>query len=85
MFQFLVITNVSFFLCLQLAFKYLGIALFPLLGCYAVYSLMYNEHKGWYSYVLNMIYGFLLMFGKSFTFQVFQTCKSVIFLYLCLV
>ncbi|XP_078591455.1 putative lipid scramblase CLPTM1 [Branchiostoma floridae x Branchiostoma japonicum] len=47
----------------QLAFKYLGIALFPLLGCYAVYSLMYNEHKGWYSYVLNMIYGFLLMFG----------------------
>merc|ERR1712158_296685 len=24
---------------------------------------MYNEHKGWYSFILNSIYGFLLMFG----------------------
>jgi len=47
----------------RLAFKYLSWGLFPLLGCYAVYSLLYNEHKGLYSYILNMMYGFLLLFG----------------------
>ncbi|XP_046372749.1 cleft lip and palate transmembrane protein 1 homolog [Haliotis rufescens] len=46
-----------------LAFKYLSWLLFPLLGVYAVYSLLYNEHKGWYSFVLGMMYGFLLTFG----------------------
>lgn len=47
----------------MMAFKYLSWALFPLLGGYAVYSLVYQEHKGWYSWVLNMLYGFLLTFG----------------------
>ncbi|XP_008553083.1 putative lipid scramblase CLPTM1 [Microplitis demolitor] len=47
----------------RLAFKYLSWALYPLLGGYAIYSLMYLEHKGWYSWVLNMLYGFLLTFG----------------------
>lgn len=47
-----------------LAFHYLSWALYPLLGGYAVYSLLYQEHRGWYSYVLNMLYGFLLTFGK---------------------
>lgn len=47
----------------QLAFKYLGMILFPLLAAYAVYSLMYDEHKGFYSYILGMLYGFLLTFG----------------------
>lgn len=47
----------------RLAFKYLSWALYPLLGGYACYSLMYLEHKGWYSFVLNMLYGFLLTFG----------------------
>lgn len=47
----------------QLAFKYLSWALFPLLGCYAVYSLIYEEQRGWYSWVLSMLYGFLLTFG----------------------
>nr|CAB3231737.1 cleft lip and palate transmembrane protein 1 homolog [Phallusia mammillata] len=47
----------------QLAFKYLGIALFPLLVIYAVYSIIYDEHKGLYSYILSMLYGFLLTFG----------------------
>ena len=52
----------------QMAFKYLSWALFPLLVCYAVYSLLYVEHKGWYSWVLSMLYGFLLTFGKCFPF-----------------
>ncbi|XP_014216437.1 cleft lip and palate transmembrane protein 1 homolog [Copidosoma floridanum] len=47
----------------RLAFKYLSWALFPLLGGYAVYSLMYLEHRGWYTWVLSMLYGFLLTFG----------------------
>ena len=47
----------------RLAFKYLSWALFPLLICYAVYSILYQEHKGWYSFILSMLYGFLLTFG----------------------
>ncbi|RZF36720.1 hypothetical protein LSTR_LSTR005033 [Laodelphax striatellus] len=47
----------------QLAFKYLSWALYPCLLGYAVYSLLYQEHKGWYSWVLNMLYGFMLTFG----------------------
>ncbi|CAB3368484.1 Hypothetical predicted protein [Cloeon dipterum] len=47
----------------MMAYKYLSWALFPLLGSYCVYSLLYEEHKGWYSWVLNMLYGFLLTFG----------------------
>ena len=48
----------------KLAFKYLSWVLFPLVVGYAIYSLMYHEHKGWYSWVLSMIYGFLLTFGN---------------------
>ncbi|CAM1331635.1 CLPTM1 (predicted), partial [Pycnogonum litorale] len=47
----------------QMAFKYLSWALFPLLAGYSVYSVVYLEHKGWYSWVLSMFYGFLLTFG----------------------
>ncbi|PIO39517.1 Cleft lip and palate transmembrane protein 1, partial [Aquarana catesbeiana] len=47
----------------DMAFRYLSWLLYPLLGCYAVYSLLYIEHKGWYSWVLGMLYGFLLTFG----------------------
>lgn len=49
---------------IKMAFKYLSWVLYPLFGCYAVYSLIYVEHKGWYSWVLSMLYGFLLTFGK---------------------
>lgn len=48
----------------QMAFKYLGMVLFPLFIGYGVYSLFYLEHKGWYSFVLSMCYGFLLTFGE---------------------
>lgn len=47
----------------NLAFKYLGWLCFPLLFGYGIYSVIYNEHKGWYSFVLNMLYSFLLTFG----------------------
>jgi hypothetical protein len=49
----------------NLAFRYLGWLCFPLLVGYCIYSLIYNEHRGWYSFVLNLLYGFLLTFGES--------------------
>ena len=65
----------------QMAFKYLSWALFPLLICYAVYSLIYVEHKGWYSWVLSMLYGFLLTFGEFITlFESSVTSVSIIIL-----
>lgn len=47
----------------RLAFRYLSWLLFPLLAAYAIYSLIYEEHRGWYSWVLSMLYGYLLTFG----------------------
>ena len=46
---------------------YLGYVLYPLMVIYTVYSLYYNQHKGWYSFILNTavggiyVYGFILM------------------------
>lgn len=61
-FLYFVFTNS--FISIKMAFRYLSWAIFPLFVCYAVYSLLYQEHKGWYSWVLGMVYGFLLTFGK---------------------
>uniref|UniRef100_A0A0K2TD77 Cleft lip and palate transmembrane protein 1 homolog [Ceratitis capitata] n=1 Tax=Lepeophtheirus salmonis TaxID=72036 RepID=A0A0K2TD77_LEPSM len=47
----------------RLAFKYLGILLFPFVIGFMIYSAVYNEHKGWYSFILGSTYGFLLTFG----------------------
>eukprot|EP00092_Neocalanus_flemingeri_P010752 GFUD01011581.1.p1 GENE.GFUD01011581.1~~GFUD01011581.1.p1 ORF type:complete len:671 (-),score=212.77 GFUD01011581.1:523-2535(-) len=47
----------------RMAFRYLGMAFFPLALCYCIYSVIYNEHKSWYSFVLGSCYGFLLTFG----------------------
>ncbi len=49
----------------RMAFKYLGTALFPLAVGYCIYSVIYNEHKGWYSFLLSSCYGFLLTFGED--------------------
>ncbi|OJJ04719.1 hypothetical protein ASPVEDRAFT_44253 [Aspergillus versicolor CBS 583.65] len=51
----------------EIAFRYLYIIGVPLLGAYAAYSLMYNTHKSWYSYIIETLvgsvyaYGFLMM------------------------
>ena len=37
--------------------------MYPLVGCYAVYAVLYNEHKGWYSFVLNVLVGAVYLFG----------------------
>ncbi|KAF3935751.1 hypothetical protein ABW19_dt0209699 [Dactylella cylindrospora] len=51
----------------EIAFKYLMIVAVPLLLAYAVYSVLYEEHKGWYSFIITTLvgsvyaYGFLMM------------------------
>lgn len=51
----------------EIAFKWLYIIAVPLLGAYAIYSLMYKTHKSWYSYIIETLvgsvyaYGFLMM------------------------
>ena len=43
--------------------RYMSYAMFPLLGGYTVYSVLYNEHKGWYSFVINTLVGAIYTFG----------------------
>ncbi|KAI1420149.1 cleft lip and palate transmembrane protein 1-domain-containing protein [Xylaria sp. FL1777] len=51
----------------EIAFKYMYIAGVPLLVGYAIYSLYYDSHKSWYSYIITTLvgsvyaYGFLMM------------------------
>lgn len=51
----------------EIAFRYMYMAGVPLLIAYAAYSLMYDSHKSWYSYIITTLvgsvyaYGFLLM------------------------
>ncbi|CAI2180434.1 3776_t:CDS:10 [Funneliformis geosporum] len=47
----------------RLAFKYLSWIAYPLLTGYAIYSLVYNTHKSWYSFVLSTLVGFVYAFG----------------------
>ncbi|KAH8821421.1 cleft lip and palate transmembrane protein 1-domain-containing protein [Xylogone sp. PMI_703] len=50
-----------------IAFKYLYMIAVPLLIAYAIYSLVYETHKSWYSFIITTLvgsvyaYGFLLM------------------------
>jgi hypothetical protein len=51
----------------QIAFNYMGIVAVPLLIAYAIYSLLYDSHKSWYSFIITTLvgsvyaYGFLMM------------------------
>mmetsp|Transcript_13375 Transcript_13375/g.22768 ORF Transcript_13375/g.22768 Transcript_13375/m.22768 type:complete len:299 (-) Transcript_13375:32-928(-) len=46
-----------------IAMKYMSWASVPIIVCYAIYSLLYNEHKSWYSFVLNTLVGCIYTFG----------------------
>ncbi|KAJ3232560.1 hypothetical protein HDU78_006990 [Chytriomyces hyalinus] len=60
----------------EMAFKYLSYALVPLLIGYTIYSVMYEEHKGWYSFIIGTLVGFVYMFGFiSMTPQLFINYK----------
>lgn len=45
------------------AMKYLVWALFPIVGLYAAYSLVYEDHKSWYSFVIGTLTGCVNTFG----------------------
>ncbi|XP_022967750.1 cleft lip and palate transmembrane protein 1 homolog [Cucurbita maxima] len=47
----------------DLAMKYLSYVLFLLVGCSSVYSLMYEQHKSWYSWILSSLTSCVYMFG----------------------
>lgn len=47
----------------DMAMKYLSYVLFVLVGCSAIYSLKYERHKSWYSWILSSLTSCVYMFG----------------------
>ena len=47
----------------KLAFKYVMLAMSPILGGYAIYSAIYNTHKGYWSYFIGTLTSFVYAFG----------------------
>ncbi|KAK9493957.1 cleft lip and palate transmembrane protein 1-domain-containing protein [Lipomyces doorenjongii] len=47
----------------EIAFKYMYIAAVPLIGAYAVYSLIYDTHKSWYSFIITTLVGSVYAYG----------------------
>ncbi len=45
------------------AMRYLSYALYPLVIGYAIYALLYESHRSWYSWVLNSLVGAVYTFG----------------------
>ena len=45
------------------AMVYMSYVLYPLVACYFVYSLVYNAHKSWYSFILTSLVGSVYTFG----------------------
>lgn len=50
----------------QIAMKHLMIILYPLIAGYAIYSLIYETHKSWYSWILTSLTNFVYLFGMFF-------------------
>jgi len=46
-----------------IAMRYLSYVIYPLIVGYAIYSLVYNEHRSWYSWVLGSLTGCVYTFG----------------------
>mmetsp|Transcript_5772 Transcript_5772/g.12699 ORF Transcript_5772/g.12699 Transcript_5772/m.12699 type:complete len:746 (-) Transcript_5772:70-2307(-) len=47
----------------EIATSHLLFVTMPLVAGYGIYSLFYQKHKGWYSWILNTLVGFIYMFG----------------------
>lgn len=45
------------------AVRWLGISCVPLLAGYAIWSLIYQRHRNWYSWILGTLVGFVYTFG----------------------
>ncbi|GAV81644.1 LOW QUALITY PROTEIN: CLPTM1 domain-containing protein [Cephalotus follicularis] len=50
----------------DLAMKYLSYVLFVLVTCSSFYSLLYERHKSWYSWILSSLTSYAYMFGFIF-------------------
>ena len=67
----------------EIAFRYLFWVAIPLLGAYAVYSVMYDSHKSWYSFVITTLvgsvyaYGFLMMVPSLYINYRLQVCTMI--------
>lgn len=58
------------------AMKYLSYVMYPLVVGYAIYSLRYQKHRSWYSWVINSLVGAVYAFGFLGMFpQVFINYK----------
>ncbi len=54
----------------------LSYVLYPLCICGAIYTLIYNEHKSWYSWLINSLVNGIYAFGFLFmTPQLFLNYK----------
>jgi len=47
----------------EIATSHLLFVTMPLVAGYGMYSLFYQKHRGWYSWILNTLVGFIYMFG----------------------
>lgn len=45
------------------AMRYLSYVLYPLVIGYSIYTLTYDTHKSWYSWILSSLVGAVYMFG----------------------
>ena len=59
----------------QTAFRYLAIATVPLVVAYSIYSLLYESHKSWYSYIINTLVGFVYTFGRFGAVEILRACS----------
>lgn len=60
----------------EIATDHLKFLMIPLVFGYGVYSLCHQKHRGWYSYLLNTLVGFIYMFGfVNMTPQLFINYK----------
>ena len=46
-----------------LAFRYVSYVAIPCLAGYTIYSLLYETHRGWYSFIITTLTSFVYMFG----------------------
>jgi len=60
----------------EIATSHLLFVTMPLVAGYGLYSLYFQKHKGWYSWILNTFVGFIYMFGfVMMTPQLFTNSK----------
>ncbi|WVZ20022.1 hypothetical protein V8G54_007344 [Vigna mungo] len=56
----------------DIAMKYLCYVLFLLVAGFSVYSLMYERHKSWYSWILSSLTSCVYMFDLIFLIYLYQ-------------